>query len=660
LERLPAAIARGSDNLLDFGVLAFAAWTVVYHVCLLLRIGTRWATVAAAVALVASGWFIARRSTPAPVDEPVEPASGTGRPGRVRALVALQVGAGLTAAALFAFTGTRWSAISLLWLLAAGAGFAFTYVRPDPGARVAESPLQARLGAAAAMLWAAALAGLSLLLVRSAWDDTYYVRLSAWIAEHGVFPIRDTLFSDQVYEAVFYPPLSSYEAAVGTVARVTGLAVPDLVYYVVPPVVSVLGVLAVWRLLRTWRTPITPVALSVAMTFLLIDAPTHRAFGNTILSRNWHGKVILLAVLVPLLFVLIQRYLERPAWQGLLLLAAVGTAGVGLTSTGVFLVPVVAAACFVPAAIRSTRQSVAGLVATTAYPLGAGLATLVVGQRNAAAEEYSPGPGTLTESVLGGGVIAFVGLVAILIAPGLISLRLPARMTAATAFLVGFLLVPPVMEAAFDVTGLTRLFWRLLWAIPVAALVGVLAVGLSARAPSPVLKVLTAALLFATLVAGGALLSSEPGIDIASRPTWKRPPESVAQARWILPNARPGDVVLAPGETSRTIAVMSGDVYPVAARVFYTLGLRGPATHDQARVLLQAFADTGLKGSIPRQRRPPEAEEVVRALDLVGVDLACVVDEVKTRAILLEAGYSPVEGDGSVICMRAPADGGER
>ena len=51
-------------------------------------------------------------------------------------------------------------------------------------------------------------------------DDTQYVHLSTWIAERGEFPLRDTLFSDEVFPAIIYPPISSFEALVGALAGI--------------------------------------------------------------------------------------------------------------------------------------------------------------------------------------------------------------------------------------------------------------------------------------------------------------------------------------------------------------------------------------------------------------------------------------------------------
>jgi hypothetical protein len=658
-EGLPAGIARACDGFLDFVVLAFAAWTVVYHVCLVLEADAMWAAIAWAIALVPCG-LLAARSDP-------EPGSNdrTDAPRRrdlnFTALAGVQVAAALGSAALFAYTAAGWWTILGLWLLAAAAAVALTSL-PGVGAPETTQPLARKgqhwLGTAVALAWAAGLGVLSLFIVRSAFDDTYYVRLAAWVAEHGEFPLRDTIFSDQVFPAIIYPPLSSFEAFVGTVAGIIGVSGAGLFYLVVAPVASALGVLALWRLYRGWQVPMVGIALSVALVFLLMDAPSHRALGDTILSRIWHGKVVLLAVLVPLLLVFLQEYRERPTRRWLVLLAAAGAAGVGLTSTAVFVVPVVAFAALAPAAIRAPRQAAAAFVATTVYPLGAGLVAAAVGQRTASGDFYVR-PDHLAEFVLSEGMLAFVAVGAMLIGPVLIPERVPGQITALTALLVGLLFAPPITEALFDFTGFSRVLWRLLWAIPIAALVGVVAVRLSARARSPAVRVLPAILLSAAFFAWGAPLWSSSGLDLASKPSWKRPPFSVHAARKILAHADSGAVVLAPQITSQSIATMSGDVYPVAPRIFYALALDDPDAYAQERVVLQAFAEEGLEGQIERLNRPPEPDEVIRALGLVGVDIACVEDNADTRRVLRDAGYSPIESVGSLICMRAPEDGAE-
>jgi hypothetical protein len=658
LEGLPAGVTRACDGFLDFVVLAFATWTVVYHVCLVLEVDAVWAGIAWAIALVPCG-LLAARSKPKPGSTDRAEALGR-RDLRFIVLSGVQVAAALGSAALFAYTAASWWIILSLWLLAAAGAVALTSL-PAVGAPETPQPLvrpgQHWLGAVVALGWAAGLGVLSLFVVRSAFDDTYYVRLAAWVAEHGEFPLKDTIFSDQVFPAIIYPPLSSFEALVGTVAGIIGASAAGLFYLVVAPLATALGVLALWRLYRVWQVRMVGIALSVALVFLLMDAPSHRALGDTILSRSWHGKVVLLAVLVPLLLVFLQEYREQPTRRQLVLLAAAGVAAVGLTSTAVFVVPVVALASLAPTAIRAPRNAAAGFVATTTYPLGAGLVAAGVGQRTPSVDFYVR-PDFLAEFVLSEGMLAFVAVGAMLIGPVLIPERVPGQITALIALLVGLLLAPPVTEALFDFTGFSRVLWRLLWAIPIAALVGVVAV-LSARARSPVVRVLPAILLSAAFFAWGAPLWSSSGLDIASKPSWKRPPFSVHAARKILAHADSGDVVLAPQITSQTIAAMSGEVYPVAPRIFYALALDDPAAHPQERVLLQAFAEDGLKGPIERLDRPPQPEEVIRALELVGVDIACVEDNADTRRVLLDAGYSPIESVGALICMRAPENGVE-
>jgi Family of unknown function (DUF6077) len=650
-ERLPAGIARVCDGVLDFLVLGVAAWTVVYHVCLVLRIDAVWAGLVGVAALVPCG-LLAARGEPAPELPPPPSKGGTNW---LRRFAVLNVAAGIAAAALFAFTDAPWRAVWFLWALAAGAAVLLTSLRPTswPAAEPErESPREAWLTTAVALAWAGVLGVVALFLVRGSEDDTYYVHLSSWIADHGSFPLRDTIFSDEVFPAIIYPPLSSIEAAVGTVARATGLAAPDLVYYVVAPVVAMLGVLAVWRLLRAWQVPLVGVALSVGMVFLLLDAAEHRGLGNTIAGRSWHGKVALAAVLVPLLFVLLQQYVERPTTRGLVLLAAAGTAGVGLSSTAVFLVPVVAAGCLAAIAWEAPRRAAVALAATVAYPVGAGIVAAAVGGRTAESNPYGLPP-VLLHFVLDEGVLALVAVAVILVAPVLVPRATAARMSATTALLITVLFAPPVLRAVYDVTGLGRVLWRLLWAVPTVALVGALAVGLAARFRSPVLKVLPAALLCVAFVAWGTPVWSAGTVYLASKPAWKRPPGTVPAAHWILSLARPGDVVLAPTKTSQTIAAMSGDVYTVAPRVFYAIALRDtPGGHSRERVLLGAFADDGLEGVVPRTRRSPEAGDVVDALGLVGVDLACVVDDPDTREVLSSAGYAPVGTERGLVCAR--------
>jgi hypothetical protein len=662
--------ARLADGLLDLCVVAFAAWTVIYHLCAVLGVGATWATAAWVLVLGPAAWLalrVQKRDAEAP-DRGIAPAlavatgSSGQRPARrsLRPLLAVNVLCGVAAALLFAFTSAPWVLMWLLWVVAAAAALAWSTQRPAGGPEDdcgdAGGPARAWLEPAVAVAWALGLAVLSLFLVGPDADDAYYVHLSSWIAGHGVFPLRDVAFSDQVFPALYFPPASSYEALVGAVAHTTSLAVPDLVYLVVPPVGSFLSVLALWRLLRTWRVPTVAVALSLSLLFLLFAATQHNTLGAFFVARMWQGKVLFLTILVPLLFVLLQRYAEEPTRRRLVLPALAGAAGVGLTTTAIFVVPIVATGCLAPLALRSVRRAALGIAAAAAYPVGAGALTLVLGGRTP--DVYTDAdviPRNLVHLVLGTDVIALVAVTALLLGPLLLRRATSAQVAAATVLLVGCLVAPRVPAVIFHLTGLGRVLWRLTWVLPTAALVGAMTTGLATRLPSPLLRALPAVAVAAALVLGGRPLWSVPGeTHVAHRPSWKRPPAEVAAARPILAHARPGDVILAPRPLSMTLLIMSGDVTTVSPRGFYTAALRDvTAAHVPERGLLQRFA--GLAAGRRTGALPPAAE-VRRALRAVGVDLACVPKvAAEARRVIESAGYAPAVQTRRLVCLRGGA-----
>lgn len=627
-------------------MLAFAAWTVIYQACLVARVESEWAVAAEVVALgpcLALAFAGGRDGQPAP-DAPEE---GGRRWRGARPLLAV---ATLIAAVAFAFVDVPWTVVIVAWLVAAGV--ALVSARGRAGAAAGE-------GTAVALGWAVGLAALSLFLVNPNSDDGEYVHLSSWVAAHGSFPLRDTLFSDQALPAIFYPPLSSFEALVGSFARTAGLQASDVVYFVAPPAAAALAVLALWRLLRGWRVAAPALALSLAVAFLLLDAARMRALGSFWLARLWQGKVVFVAVLVPLLFALLHEYAERPTRRGLVLLAAAGVAGVGLTTSAIFVVPLVALGCLAPLLPATPRRAAAALAATAGYPLAAGAATLALGGRNpqvyTAAEVV---PRTLAHDVLGRGPVAFVALAAVLAGPALIRSAAGARMAAGVVLTVGLAFVPGVTLALFRLTGLGEVLWRLTWALPVAALVGVLGSEALRGSGRVTVRALPAVAVAAALLAFGTpVWSAAAGTGVAESPTTKVDAVQLDLAREVLAAARPGDVVLAPRATSRALLELSGSVVVVDPSDRYVRALRGVrGAFEGERLVLEDFGGWG-QAPLARSLGHAAAERRVgRALRELRVDLACVRPrEAGALALLARHRFVPAGGGSALRCLRRPA-----
>ncbi len=597
-------VAHGCDVLLDVLVLAFAGWTLVYGACLLLRVPADWAT--AAGAAVGLACLALGRTAPRPGD--AQPAPGPPR-------------AGLVVAALFAATlaaaGAPWPAVWLLWIVVAAAA---TFPAPD---RSPTAPTTG--GAAAACAWAAALALLSLFVVRPNPDDTQYVRTATWVAERGTFPVRDIVYSDQRYEALFFPPWTSIEALHGCVARLLAVDAAAVVYLAAPPLGAAVAVGALWRLLRAWQVRSPALALSTALVVLLVAAfdVEQRTPGRFFVDRLWQGKAVFVAALVPLVFALLHEYAERPTRRGLALLAAAGVAGVGLTTTAIFVLPIVAAGALLARIPRAAA-------ALAAYPLLAGGVTLVLGARNPDVSQVRHlAAGDLARESLGSGALAFVAVAAILLGPATVR---RGRIVAGVALVAALLLAPGAPRLLQAMTGLGEVLWRVLWAVPAAALAGA-AVASRGR--------LAAAAVCGGLLAWAALTGPPDDVRLASSPAWKRPPLDLADARTILAHARPGDLVLARQSMSQTLLAISTRVTTVNPRDFYTLALgrAEEGVRARTRLRLQGLAQPERSEAHGRSAHRDRAF-VRRALRVLGVDIVCIGRGRRaTRLFLAAAGY---------------------
>jgi hypothetical protein len=638
------SIAAWCDRLLDTVVLLLVAWTLAYHVCLALHLGTTSAILITLGLAALAVLVIRREGWPDSGDEvpalPLVRAPGRPRrrtPGLGRVVVAAAGVAGLAMA-----VSAPMPLIWVPWLVATlgGAVWAWQHLGdPLPPGTIDVSDTSPRVDTWVVLLWALALAVMSVSIVRPNPDDVFYVNMSQWVAAHGVFPVKDTLFSNYVYPPADWPPVASYDGLVGTLARLLHVHAGSVEYMAVPPVATVLSVLALWRLLRTWRVRRLAIVFSAAMIFLLFDGTSNWATpGNLWATRLWQGKVIMLCLMVPLLLVYALRYVDRPSRGRILWIAMGGVACVGLTTSALFMVPLIGVAVAAPLVARSWRQAVVVVVAMAGYPLVGGVITVLLGGRSAdnfaSRRLYRFEPSWIAHSVFLTWLLALVGVVAVLVGALLVPHPAARMTTGILGSWFGLVLVPGVTHASYAVIGLGPTLWRLSWGLTVAALVG-LAVAwvgdhgiLWARdhlggrwgertrhrhAPAVVLLVLLALLVpFGHPIWGG---------DTASEWRWpfhwQRSASSIAAVREIQRHTRRGDLVLAPSTLSTTLSVATTAIRAVVPQLYFMRYLRHghPHLHYHDRTLINAWVN---------YRAPWDAPGVRQALERVGPQVVCV------------------------------------
>ncbi len=508
------------------------------------------------------------------------------------------------------------------------------------------------------LAWAVVMAGVSVFILRPNPDDLFYLNYSQWVAAHGTFPVRDSLFSNLAYPMANWPPVASYDGLVGAAARLAGVHAASVEYMVVPPIASALAVLALWRLLRAWRVRQVAVALSVALVFLLVDGTTSYASpGNLFVTRLWQGKVILLCVVVPLLLTHALRYVERPTRRRLVPLALGGIAAVGLTTTAIFLTPLVAVAGMAPLFLRDRRRALEGFAALATYALGAGVVTVLIGGRSAddfgGRRLYRFDASWIGHQVFLTGVLALVGVLAVLLGTRLVPHPAARVTTGLLALFTGLVLVPGATHASYAVIGLGPTLWRVTWTLTVAALVGLAVVRAGAwladrvhdtpgrRRAVPVTGALAVVLL---VVTGAPIWSADTMTEVRAPFHWQRSYSTRSVVSRILQATQPGDKVLAPDALSITLAVTTTEVKAVAPRDYYMHYLRDvPGFHYRARLALVHYVN---------HDSPRDTPGLARDLRVVGVQVVCTAAVDRHRyAVLRSAGYTPLLATSYYRCL---------
>lgn len=644
--------------MVDLGMVAFAAWTLAYHVCLVLRLGLAWAWSVTTLCLV--GWWLLERrlADPHVAGEPVPPGAHTSTvdrspPRRDRTATVAVLAAVVTALAMA--WSAPWPVVWMGWLVAGLAGIltAWRWLRrPDRSPQVAATALD-RWAPVIVLGWAIGFAALSLWTMAPSNDDLYYVNLSQWVATHGQFPIRDTLFAELRYPMSNWPPVASYDALVGAVAALVGARAATVAYLVVPPMASFLAVLGLWRLLRAWRLRPAVVGVSVALLALLVGSlgPDTTA-GAGLVVRIWEGKFIFAWVMVPWLLVHMVRYFElRSLWQ-LLWLFVGGVAAVGLTTTAIFVVPVMAFAGALPLLRTSRRQALACLACTSAYPLGAGLVTKALGGRSADLFEtrklYRFDAEHIGHAFFATGPMAVVLVLCVLLGAMLVPHPAARVTTGVLVVALGVVFIPGVTHLSYDVIGLGPTIRRVQHGLDVVALVGVAVVRLgSAMRRRPSIGLATAATAAVVFFASfGTPVSSH-------RSTWQRPfhwqiadSDRVASRR-IIRAAPLAGVLLAPTSLSIATTVTTTAVKTVAPRDYYMDYLRDdPSFHYRERERLLTFINNRPGNRLDRAA-------LKRALATVQVAVACVHSVADRRARGLTAvGMHPYFATPEYRCFR--------
>jgi hypothetical protein len=660
-----------SDGVLAGSVAAFALWTLMYEGALvfglrLVPVVVVWLILGPVVLIAAATYNVRRAAAADRNDDPAGvPALRDGRSWHASRAILLAIPVGVAGATLMALTFASWFvvgwALGVIATVLVGvrllrspnqAATPSPDVPPSPDTTAAAASPYSHVGAAVIAL----VLGIgSLFLLKADGDDAYYVNLSTWIAEHGRIPLRDTMFGNQVAPTSYGGgiPVSSIEALIGALARLLDVRAGTMAYLVLAPICAIASIWVLWQLaqLLAPRRPFTTFLFSVVFIGVSVGA-----YGSYSGLRIWQGKVIAIAVLVPLIWVYAVRLLRTSRWHWSLMVLLAGIAFLGLTSSAAIQVPVLSCSFLLAGVLLRRPKLWWGAVLLVVAPAVSGLVLVAIGADVGGLAPVAPTAPTALDIAFGSRpALAGLSLLVLMFSPLLLRDRGTACLVWCSTVGVSVALAPGVFGIVNSATGAGPVAWRMLLGTPLPTLVGlVVATTLAycvrwserSRAPAglrtyvlpPVIAVALVCLLG---IAGKPAWTTS--VRLADRPVWKVDPESLANVKAVLATKPPkkGPLLLPPAEM-RTLAIYTTHWFAVVPRDIYVAGLPEPAERSAARyVLLQLVAPQPV----------PSKADVKWALGELGVQYVCLERRaVSARRVVSSVGYEPFVAVGTLMC----------
>ena len=418
-------------------------------------------------------------------------------------------------------------------------------------------------------------------------DDTFYQNLAVGIAD---FPEQALLEFDTMLGIPDLPihrpvyRVHSLEIWVGGLSFASGFAAIAISHWWVAGVAGFLVPIAFAQLFRLSGERRWLWGVVAALLFLVFEGSQHAGYGNLAFVRLHQGKGIFLSVLAPLLLAYGLRFACRPTLLHWILLAALQIAAIGTNATALWVAPVLAslglAAGWRPNA-RSSLVLGAGVLAS-AYPVGMGLALrsgMQAVTRRGEPLDLEQGIHLIEQSieaVLGPGAQCLSLMAVMLLAWPLATSPAARRWVATTLGCFSLLLLNPfLVEWVSDHVTSRVAYWRILWLVPLPALVGLVAIrcrqlGDLPRAPRHTgpLAYAGALALLLTWVPTNTTLSERNHTQL-DLPRLKVPAGEYAGATLVNLHAPARSHILAPPEVSLWMTTQHHHAYPLLHRPVY-------------------------------------------------------------------------------------------